>query len=112
MEKEPDAMMKGQAWTEFKTTILPWLLAVGMITLFLGEEHHISTMLLSSNTQLVKALEAHGSALSGITKLLSEQGYVVPPTDGSLMPKSEGLGSLSTLPAKPGGSSTKPPSGR
>jgi hypothetical protein len=66
-------------WTEFKNTILPWLLA-GSVVAFLVMEHRRTTeALLGANARLAAAVEEQGRALDGVRQLLSAQGYTVPP---------------------------------
>jgi hypothetical protein len=66
-------------WTEFKTTILPWLLA-GAVVAFLITEHRRTTQaMLDANTRLADAVEDQGKALDGVRSLLAAQGYTLPP---------------------------------
>jgi hypothetical protein len=66
-------------WLEFKTTILPWLLA-GLVVSFLIAEHRRTTdALLNANSRLAQAVEQQGKALDGVRALLAAQGYTLPP---------------------------------
>lgn len=66
-------------WTEFKNTILPWLLA-GAVVAFLITEHRRTTgAVLEANARLANAVEEQGKALEGVRALLASQGYTLPP---------------------------------
>ena len=66
-------------WTEFKNTILPWLLAGGVVTFLVHEHSQTTQALLGANTRLAEAVEEQGKALEGVRQLLSSQGYTLPP---------------------------------
>jgi len=70
-------------WNEFKTTILPWLLAAGVVAFLVTENRRTTEAILSANTRLAEAVEAQGAALEGVRELLAAQGYTLPPFDGS-----------------------------
>ncbi|HEX5107449.1 MAG TPA: hypothetical protein VFV95_03345 [Vicinamibacterales bacterium] len=66
-------------WTEFKNTILPWLLAAGVVTFLIAEHRRTTQALLDANTRLAGAVEQQGKALEGVRSLLASQGYTLPP---------------------------------
>jgi hypothetical protein len=66
-------------WTEFKNTILPWLLAGGVVTFLIAEHRRTTQALLDANTRLSGAVEQQGKALEGVRSLLASQGYTLPP---------------------------------
>lgn len=68
-------------WTEFKTTILPWLLAAGVVTFLVAEHRRTTSALIEANERLASAVEQQGAALDGVRALLSAQGYTLPPLD-------------------------------
>lgn len=69
-------------WTEFKNSILPWLLA-GAVVAFLITEHRRTTgALLDANARLADAVAQQGRALEGVRSLLASQGYTLPPLTG------------------------------
>lgn len=70
-------------WNEFKNTILPWLLAAGVVTFLVTENRRTTEAILSANTRLAEAVEAQGAALEGVRDLLAAQGYTLPPFDAS-----------------------------
>jgi hypothetical protein len=70
-------------WVEFKNTILPWLLAAGVVAFLISEHRRTTQALLDANTRLADAVEKQGAALDGVRELLSAQGYTLPPFDGS-----------------------------
>ena len=70
-------------WVEFKNTILPWLLAGGVVAFLVSEHRRTTTAMLSANTRLAEAVEAQGDALEGVRELLAAQGYTLPPFDAS-----------------------------
>ena len=69
-------------WTEFKNTILPWLLAAGVVTFLVAEHRRTTNALIDANARLAAAVEQQGAALEGVRELLSAQGYTLPPLDG------------------------------
>jgi hypothetical protein len=66
-------------WTEFKNTILPWLLAGAVVTFLIAEHHRTTEALLAANARLASAVEQQGKALDGVRGLLAAQGYTLPP---------------------------------
>ena len=66
-------------WTEFKNTILPWLLAGGVVMFLVNEHRQTTQALLGANARLAEAVEEQGKALEGVRQLLSAQGYTLPP---------------------------------
>jgi hypothetical protein len=72
-----------QIWTEFKTTILPWLIAGMVIGLVMMEHQRTTAALLAANGRLADAVEIQGRALDGVRDLLAKQGYTLPPFDES-----------------------------
>lgn len=69
-------------WVEFKNTILPWLLAAGVVTFLVTEHRRTTNALIEANSRLATAVEQQGAALDGVRALLSAQGYTLPPLDG------------------------------
>jgi hypothetical protein len=67
-------------WSEFKNTILPWVLAAGVVTFLVTEHRRTTDALLSANARLATAVEVQGQALEGVRQLLAAQGYTLPPT--------------------------------
>jgi hypothetical protein len=66
-------------WTEFKNTILPWLLAGGVVAFLIAEHRQTTKALLDANARLAGAVEQQGRALDGVRGLLASQGYTLPP---------------------------------
>jgi hypothetical protein len=66
-------------WNEFKNTILPWLLAAGVVAFLIMEHRRTTGALLDANTRLAQAVEQQGKALDGVRALLASQGYTLPP---------------------------------
>jgi hypothetical protein len=66
-------------WTEFKTSILPWLLAGAVVTFLIAEQRRTTQALLDANGRLADAVEEQGKALDGVRALLASQGYTLPP---------------------------------
>ena len=66
-------------WTEFKTTILPWLLASAVVAFLITEQRRTTAALLDANMRLANAVEQQGKALDGVRALLASQGYTLPP---------------------------------
>ncbi|MGE3513268.1 MAG: hypothetical protein AB7N65_30790 [Vicinamibacterales bacterium] len=66
-------------WNEFKTTIMPWVIAAAVVTLLIVEHHRTTEALIGANERLAEAVEAQGRALDGVRQLLSAQGYTLPP---------------------------------
>lgn len=69
-------------WTEFKNTILPWLLAAAVVVFLIAEHRRTTGALLDANTRLADAVEKQGEALDGVRGLLASQGYTLPPLAG------------------------------
>jgi len=69
--------------TEFKNTVLPWLLAAGVVAFLIAEHRRTTEALLTANTRLAEAVESQGAALEGVRDLLAAQGYTLPPFDES-----------------------------
>ena len=70
-------------WTEFKNTILPWLIAAAVIALLMVEHRRTTAALVAANGRLADAVEVQGRALDGVRDLLAKQGYTLPPFDAS-----------------------------
>lgn len=68
-----------QFWVEFKTTILPWLIAAAVVVLLMTEHQRTTAALVAANGRLAEAVEIQGKALDGVRELLAKQGYTVPP---------------------------------
>ena len=66
-------------WQEFKTTLLPWLLAAGVVAFLISEHRRTTQALLDANSRLADAVEEQGKALEGVRALLASQGYTLPP---------------------------------
>jgi hypothetical protein len=66
-------------WTEFKNTVLPWLLAGGVVAFLIAEHRRTTDALLDANNRLATAVEQQGKALDGVRGLLASQGYTLPP---------------------------------
>ena len=66
-------------WTEFKNSILPWLMAAGVVTFLVNEHRQTTEALLGANQRLASAVEEQGKALEGVRQLLASQGYTLPP---------------------------------
>jgi hypothetical protein len=66
-------------WSEFKNTILPWLLAGGVVAFLITEHRRTTDALLEANGRLANAVEEQGKALDGVRALLASQGYTLPP---------------------------------
>jgi hypothetical protein len=66
-------------WTEFKNTILPWLLAAAVVAFLIAEHRRTTEALLEANQRLANAVEQQGKALDGVRGLLASQGYTLPP---------------------------------
>ncbi len=66
-------------WMEFKNTILPWLLATGVVAFLIAEHRRTTAALVDANTRLATAVEQQGEALDGVRSLLAAQGYTLPP---------------------------------
>lgn len=67
-------------WIEFKNTILPWLLAAGVVTFLVSEHRETTQALMTANSRLAQAVEQQGQALEGVRQLLASQGYTLPPS--------------------------------
>ena len=66
-------------WTEFKTTLLPWLIASAVVALVIVESHRTTAQLLAMNQTLTLAVQEQGKTLEGVRQLLGAQGYTVSP---------------------------------
>jgi len=66
-------------WNEFKNTVLPWVLAAGVVGFLIAEHRRTTDALLSANERLAVAVEQQGKALDGVRGLLASQGYTLPP---------------------------------
>ncbi len=66
-------------WTEFKTTILPWVIAAAVVVLLITEHKRTTAELVAANGRLAEAVEIQGRALDGVRDLLAKQGYTLPP---------------------------------
>lgn len=66
-------------WAEFKSAILPWLLAAGVVAFLITEHRRTTDALLAANARLADAVETQGKALEGVRQLLASQGYTLPP---------------------------------
>jgi hypothetical protein len=71
--------MRVNIWTEFKNTILPWMLAAAVVAFLITEHRRTTEALLQANTRLANAVEQQGKALDGVRGLLAAQGYTLPP---------------------------------
>jgi hypothetical protein len=72
-----------QIWTEFKTTILPWMIAAVVVGLMISENRRTTAAMVEANARLADAVESQGRALDGVRELLAAQGYTLPPFDVS-----------------------------
>jgi hypothetical protein len=70
-----------QIWAEFKTAVLPWLIAAAVLAILMSEHQRTTAALLAANGRLADAVEQQGRALDGVRDLLAEQGYTLPPFD-------------------------------
>ena len=70
-------------WTEFKNSVLPWLLAGGVVAFLIAEHRRTTAALLDANTRLADAVEDQGKALDGVRSLLAVQWYTLPPLSES-----------------------------
>lgn len=70
-----------QFWIEFKTAILPWLIAAAVVVLLIAEHQRTTAALVAANGRLAEAVELQGRALDGVRDLLAKQGYTLPPFD-------------------------------
>ena len=66
-------------WMEFKNTILPWVLASGVVAFLIAEHRRTTAALVDANQRLAAAVEQQGQALDGVRSLLAKQGYTLPP---------------------------------
>jgi hypothetical protein len=66
-------------WAEFKNTILPWLLAGGVVAFLVTEHRRTTATLVDANARLAEAVAEQGKALDGVRSLLAAQGYTLPP---------------------------------
>jgi large-conductance mechanosensitive channel len=66
-------------WTEFKTTILPWIIAAVVVALMISENRRATEVMVQANARLADAIESQGRALDGVRDLLAAQGYTLPP---------------------------------
>jgi hypothetical protein len=66
-------------WIEFKNTILPWILASGVVAFLVSEHRQTVQALMTANTRLAEAVDQQGKALEGVRQLLAAQGYTLPP---------------------------------
>jgi hypothetical protein len=71
--------MRMPIWTEFKNTILPWILAAGVVAFLVSEHRQTTQALMTANSRLAEAVEQQGKALEGVRQLLAAQGYTLPP---------------------------------
>ena len=74
-------------WNEFKNTILPWVLAAGVVTFLITEHRRTTDALLGANSRLAEAVEEQGKALEGVRQLLASQGYTLPLSTLSSSPR-------------------------
>ena len=72
-----------QIWTEFKTTILPWVIAAVVVGIMISENRRTTEAMVEANARLADAVESQGLALDGVRDLLAAQGYTLPPFDVS-----------------------------
>jgi hypothetical protein len=61
-----------QAWLEFRTHILPWLVAAAVVGLMAAQERQRTLTLNGALVRQAQAIEAQNN-------LLATQGYLVPP---------------------------------
>jgi len=66
-------------WLEFKTAVLPWLLAGAVVAFLIFEHRRTTQALIDANGRLADAVEQQGKALDGVRALLAAQGYTLPP---------------------------------
>jgi len=68
------------AWMEFKTTILPWVVAAAFIAL--AQLNHLREVrtLEEANARLTSVIGEMREELRATNHLLSTQGYTLPPT--------------------------------
>jgi hypothetical protein len=69
-------------WLEFKHSILPWLIAGGVVAFLIAEHRRTTEALLGANAHLADAVAQQGKALDGVRALLASQGYTLPPLAG------------------------------
>ena len=73
-----------QIWTEFKTTILPWVIAAVVVAIMISENRRTTEAMVEANARLADAVESQSRALDGVRDLLAAQGYtLLPPFDVS-----------------------------
>ena len=65
-------------WMEFKNTILPWVLAGGVVAFLIAEHRRTTAALVDANQRLAAAVEQQGQALDGVRSLLAKQGTPCP----------------------------------
>lgn len=70
-------------WSEFKQTLLPWVIAALVIGVLLFESHRNSQTILDISARQTEAMREQAKTLDGIRTLMSQQGYVVPPSLGT-----------------------------
>jgi len=66
-------------WIEFKTTLLPWILAAAVVALIIAEAHRTTAQLVAVNESLTQVLQEQGRVLDRLQQTLSVQGYTVSP---------------------------------
>jgi hypothetical protein len=67
-------------WDEFKQVVLPWVLAAGVIAFVWHMTGQLLYQYEASARLQAQHIEALSKEVEGIKDLLSQQGYVVPPT--------------------------------
>ena len=69
-------------WTEFRKHVLPWCLAAAVVGLMAHQET-------KRTERLSELLLRQAQSLESVHILLSTQGYLVPPTQGSRLASSD-----------------------
>ena len=70
-------------WMEFKSTLLPYIIAAVVVTVLITEHRRTVEALAAMNSQLAVAVANQGEELGNMRDLLATQGFVSVPTDGN-----------------------------